>query len=88
MPPDAIRSAPQAGRTVRMKHCESPWNRCARPTASMVLTGHDHIYERVKPQQGVVFIAIATDGRVVDAGQFARVETVSQSGTSPSGVVP
>ncbi len=97
----------------------------------LVLTGHDHIYERIKPQQGIVhfvagsggklrkggarsglpfsarivddthvflaieilddrlvFNAIATDGQVVDAGQFTRVETAGQGGTSPSGAVP
>jgi predicted phosphodiesterase len=86
----------------------------------LVLTGHDHIYERVKPQQGIVhfvagsggklrkdgarpnlpfsarvvadtnvflvmeikddrlfFNAIATDGRVVDSGQFDRAEVAA-----------
>lgn len=96
----------------------------------LVLTGHDHIYERMKPQHGIlhfvagsggklrkdgarpglsfsarivddtnvflaleilddrlVFNAIATDGRIVDAGQFARVETTGQPAPSP-GAVP
>ena len=97
----------------------------------LVLTGHDHIYERIKPQQGIVhfvagsggklredgarpnmpfsarivddtnvflvmeikddrlvFNAIATDGRVVDSGQFERVEVAAAHRTAAAGKGP
>jgi 3',5'-cyclic AMP phosphodiesterase CpdA len=31
---------------------------------SVVLTGHDHIYERVKPQQGIVYFVVGSSGQL------------------------
>jgi hypothetical protein len=31
---------------------------------SVVLTGHDHFYERIKPQQGIVYFVVGSGGRL------------------------
>ena len=31
---------------------------------SVVLTGHDHVYERVKPQQGIVYFVVGSSGQL------------------------
>ena len=31
---------------------------------SVVLTGHDHVYERVKPQQGIVYFVVGSGGQL------------------------
>ena len=46
---------------------------------SVVLTGHDHFYERVKPQKGIAYFVIGSGGRL-RAGNIDR-----QSGLTASG---
>jgi hypothetical protein len=31
---------------------------------SVVFTGHDHFYERVKPQQGIVYFVVGSGGKL------------------------
>ena len=31
---------------------------------SVVFTGHDHIYERIKPQQGIVYFVAGSGGKL------------------------
>jgi hypothetical protein len=35
---------------------------------SVVFTGHDHIYERVKPQQGIVYFVVGSGGQLRSGG--------------------
>jgi hypothetical protein len=35
-----------------------------RYNVSVTLTGHDHFYERVKPQQGIVYFVVGSGGQL------------------------
>ena len=35
---------------------------------SVVFTGHDHIYERIKPQQGIVYFVTGSGGKLRAGG--------------------
>jgi hypothetical protein len=46
---------------------------------SVVFTGHDHFYERVKPQQGIVYFVVGAGGKLRD-GNIARGSPLTAEG--------
>jgi 3',5'-cyclic AMP phosphodiesterase CpdA len=46
---------------------------------SVVLTGHDHIYERVKPQKGIVYFVVGSGGQL-RAGNIDRGSGITAKG--------
>jgi len=46
---------------------------------SVVLTGHDHVYERVKPQSGVVYFVVGSGGQL-RSGDLNRPSTLTARG--------
>jgi hypothetical protein len=49
-------------------HMRPIWNILARAGADVVLSGHDHIYERTKPLQGVQYFVTGGGGDVREGG--------------------
>ena len=60
---------------------------------SVVFTGHDHFYERIKPQKGIAHFVIGSagklspgdidrrSGRVIDSGIIVRRKEAAGTGT-------
>ena len=48
-------------------------------TVSVVFTGHDHFYERVKPQQGITYF-VAGSGGQLRAGNIDKQSGVTATG--------
>jgi 3',5'-cyclic AMP phosphodiesterase CpdA len=46
---------------------------------SVVLTGHDHFYERVKPQQGIVYFVVGAGGKL-RSGNIADRSNITEKG--------
>ena len=46
---------------------------------SVVLTGHDHFYERIKPQQGIVYFVVGSGGKL-RSGDIARNSPLTARG--------
>jgi hypothetical protein len=46
---------------------------------TVVLTGHDHFYERVKPQQGIVYFVVGSGGKL-RAGNIDRSSGITAKG--------
>jgi predicted phosphodiesterase len=46
---------------------------------SVVLTGHDHFYERVKPQQGIVYFVVGSGGQL-RKGNIDRASGITATG--------
>ena len=46
---------------------------------SVVLTGHDHFYERVKPQKGIVYFVVGSGGQL-RAGNMDRSSGLTAKG--------
>lgn len=46
---------------------------------SVVLTGHDHFYERVKPQKGIVYFVVGSGGQL-RAGNIDRASGITAKG--------
>jgi hypothetical protein len=46
---------------------------------SVVLTGHDHFYERVKPQQGITYFVTGSGGKLRD-GNIDRTSGLTAGG--------
>ncbi len=50
------------GSDVRLRQTLEPL--FVRYNVSVVFTGHDHFYERIKPQQGIVYFVVGSGGKV------------------------
>ena len=50
-----------------------------RYNVSIVLTGHDHFYERIKPQHGIVHFVVGSGGRLA-AGDIAKNSDITAKG--------
>ena len=46
----------------------------------LVLTGHDHFYERTKPQQGVVYVISGAGAKISDIGEDADFTALAREG--------
>ena len=46
---------------------------------SVVLNGHDHFYERVKPQKGIVYFVVGSGGQL-RAGNIDRASGITAKG--------
>ena len=46
---------------------------------SVVLTGHDHFYERVKPQKGITYFVVGSGGQL-RAGNIDRSSGITAKG--------
>ncbi len=48
---------------------------------SVVLTGHDHVYERIRPQQGIAYFVVGSGGRLrvgnIDRGEASSPDAFS-----------
>ena len=54
-----------ASGTARTSGCARCWSRCSsKYNVSVVFTGHDHFYERVKPQKGIVYFVVGSGGKL------------------------
>lgn len=45
----------------------------------VVLSGHDHFYERIKPQHGIVYFVVGSGGKLA-AGDIGRTSTITAKG--------
>ena len=65
LPPPADSSGGRHGSDPRIRARSS---RCSSSTASaVVFTGHDHFYERTKPQQGITYFVTGSGGKLAPA---------------------
>ncbi len=46
---------------------------------SVVLTGHDHFYERVKPQKGIAYFVVGSGGQL-RTGNIDRQSGITEAG--------
>ncbi|HEX2460771.1 MAG TPA: hypothetical protein VHJ58_11545 [Vicinamibacterales bacterium] len=49
---------------------------------SVVLTGHDHFYERVKPQKGIAYFVVGSGGQL-RAGNIDRGRALPRGDSIP-----
>ena len=59
------------GSDIRLREVLEPL--FVKHNVSIVLTGHDHFYERVKPQQGIVYFVVGSGGKL-RGGNIERTE--------------
>lgn len=55
-------SGDRHGSDVRLREALEPL--FLKHNVSLVLTGHDHFYERVKPQQGITYFVVGSGGKL------------------------
>ena len=46
---------------------------------SVVFSGHDHFYERIKPQQGIIYFVVGSGGQL-RAGNIDKTSTLTAKG--------
>ena len=64
-PSSITRCIPRVSGTARMSPCERRWSRSSSNTASAwSSTGHDHFYERLKPQNGITYFVVGSSGKL------------------------
>ena len=71
------RRATGTARTSRLREVLEPL--FVKYNVSVVLTGHDHFYERVKPQKGIVYFVVGSGGKL-RAGNIDRESGITAKG--------
>ena len=89
-PPRRTSRCPPCRRT-----CSRPCRAYPRNCSTASLTGHDHVYERIKPQKGIQYFVVGNsakvrkgdEGKTIDAGTVHRNRQPNAPANAPPSTV-